>query len=136
MDVSFKFQGLNEISRALKAVDEESKKQLREIVRKSTLQGEKKAKILVPVDSGASKEAIHSTFEKDGMVGTVSAAQPTKEDQKRARSIEFGRRDAGAGKGVTDPQPYIRPASILVVKSANARIKRALNKIAKAWYGR
>jgi hypothetical protein len=100
-------------------------------VKRNTEATARVARTLAPNVTGRTKDDIFTIYDvtKDGVSGSVEAAQPTKEAQKRARAIEFGR--TNGEHGTTPPQPYIRPASAYMRKRYTAAMRRLVKKAAK-----
>ena len=94
---------------------------------KSTEEGAKVARTLVPVDSGELKSGIHTEYRNGGMTGIVQAAQ--RGEQAKAYSVEFGRKQGD--RGTTAAHPYIRTAQSYVATKNKGRINRAINAAAK-----
>ena len=80
-------------------------------VKRSTLDVEKRAKEIVPVQTGTLRRSIHSVFENDGLRGicgpSVDYAEP----------VEYG----GRGR---PPRPYMRPAARMVLPQFVEQVKR------------
>lgn len=95
-------------------------------VRLNTEQAAKMARRLVPVKTGQLRDWIHTVYDTDGLTGSVEAAPPTKEAQKKANAVEFGREKGN--RGTTSPQPYIRTAQKLQTKKFGKSIKSAVRR--------
>lgn len=98
-------------------------------VKRNTEKGARVARALAPIREGYTKGDIFTQYEPDGMKGSVEAARPYKDEQIRAKAIEFGRKNGL--RGTTAPQPYIRPAQEFLGKSFGRSIRLAIKKAAK-----
>ena len=139
---SFKVQSKG-LEAALSKYPRRQRKLIGDAIRVSTLEGVAKAKAIAPKDTGKTSRDIHAKFEKSpfSFVGSVEAADPSREAQIRALSIEFGRRNTGASRqpkqsrklfrGFTEPQSFIRTTFLLLGKKHGRRVNRAINKAAK-----
>lgn len=67
-----KVKGLKEFLVFTEKIADDLEEQAIEVVKESTLETEKKAKQLAPVDTGYMRNSINSTFTNGGKVGTVA----------------------------------------------------------------
>lgn len=84
------------------------------------------ARSLVPVKTGELKSWIFTKYDDDGMVGSVEAAPPSRDEQIKAKAVEFGRKKGN--RGTTAAQPYIRTAQKLQVPKFNKSVKSAIRR--------
>ena len=139
-----KVTGSKKLIRSMKQLPKEVRSEVAKSLERSVKEGVRISKVLAPVDSGDTRDKIHYLIEEtdEGLKASVEAAPPEKEAQIKARSIEFGRKQARKGTGTrvkgskpktgtTNPQPYIRPTEDYLVKKNARRVQRAVNKAAK-----
>ena len=122
------------LKKALKDFQRHTSNNLEAAIIKSVNQALGLAKVMVPRDTGDLASGIHAKFESgDGVFkGSVEAAAPEKEPQKKARAVEFGRRkESTPSRGKTGPVPYIQRAQEIVGQKHKGRITRAISKAKK-----
>lgn len=92
-----KIQGLSEFITFTEKLSKDVGEQAKEVVKQATLQTERNAKQLAPVDTGYMRNSISSTFTHGGLVGTVTS------NAEYALFVEFGT--------TTQPaQPFMFPS--------------------------
>ena len=121
--------GDRKLTRQLTAMKERSRDKLRGAVKRNAEEGERVARALAPVRDGRTKRDIFIVYALDGLSAGVEAAQPTRDAQKRALAIEFGRKKGA--RGTTAAQPYIRPAQTYLKKRFRRSIGTAIRNAAK-----
>ena len=122
------------LRKALKDFPRRTAKNLELAIIKSVNEGVGFAKVMVPRGTGDLAAGIHAKFESgDGIFkGSVEAAAPEKEPQRKALAVEFGRRkESTPSRGTTEPVPYIRRAQAIIAPKHKGRITRAINKAKK-----
>ena len=95
-------------------------------IKRNTEQTARTAKGLVPVLSGELKGWIFTQYEDGGLTGSVEAAPPTGPAQRKAKAVEFGRKNGN--RGTTEEQPYIRLAQKLQGKKFRNSMKSAIRR--------
>lgn len=125
--------GMKKLKRTLRNAPVKVQDEARKAVFKNTAEGVRVAKTLAPDVTGTTRDSIHAKYSADRLVGSVEAGQPTKEEQTRAKAIEFGRKQGAGGKIRTNrvnvpAKPFIRPAQEYLEKRFRGRLSRAINK--------
>ena len=87
-----------------------------EQVKRSTYEVEKRAKEVVPVDTGTLRRSIHSVFERGGLRGIVGPSVDY------GAYVELGTRHVAA-------RPYMRPAAALVLPRFADQLKAILRRL-------
>ena len=87
-----------------------------EQVKRTTLDVEKRAKEVVPVDTGTLRRSIHSVFEDGGLRGIVGPSVDYGEP------VEYGTRHMAA-------RPYMRPAAALVLPRFADQLRAILRRL-------
>lgn len=121
-----KVEGAEKLIKQLASMPAAVQRNLVKSVRTNTEQAANMARRLVPVKSGELKGWIYTTYEADGLTATVEAAPPVKNDQIKAKAVEFGREKGN--RGTTVAQPYIRLAQKMQGKKFRNSIKSAVRR--------
>ena len=122
--------GAKKLQRQLRDLPDEIHVEIEKTIRRNTEAGARMARQLVPVASGELKSWIFTQYDsEDGIRGSIEAAQPTAEAQKKARAVEFGRKKGN--RGTTNPSPYMRIMQRHLRKRFKNSIKLAVKKAAK-----
>lgn len=125
-----KVTGSKILVRQLKDVPKEVRANAKKTIKTYTEKAARLARRLVPVDTGELKGWIHTKYDEDGMAGSVEAAPPTKEAQRKALAVEFGR--TKGNRGTTAAQPYIRGAQAVIAPQFRKAMKSAVRRGLKA----
>ena len=121
-----KVYGADLLAKQLRNMPKTIEAQVAKAIKRNTEQAARTARSLVPVKSGELKAWIFTKYDDNGLTGSVEAAPPTKDAQKKAKAVEFGREKGNRGK--TAAQPYIRLAQTLQRKKFRAGIKSAVRR--------
>ena len=124
-----KITGATKLAQQLRDIPESARFHIAKTIKRNTERGAALARTLVPVDSGELKGWIYTKYSTDGMFGSIEAAPPRKEPQKKAFAVEFGR--TNGDKGTTNPAPYMRIMQKHLSKIFNASIRSAIRKAVK-----
>lgn len=124
-----KIMGAEKLAKQLRQVPDSARVHVVKAIKRNVEQGAKVARTLVPVDSGELKGWIFTQYADGGMTGSVEAAPPTADAQKKARAVEFGRKKGN--RGTTEANPYIRTARSFLAKKFKNSIRSAIRKAAK-----
>lgn len=102
---------------------------LRKSIKNNAKYGERKAKSLVPVDTGELRNGITSKVyeDKNAIYGFINFADGTNEDE--VASINYGRSEGK--KGTTFGYGFIQTTKLLVAKRSANSIKRIMKKAVK-----
>lgn len=130
-----KVTGAKKLAKQFDKIPEAVERQVVKTIRRNTEAAARLVRNLVPVATGELKGWIYTKYERGDheYIGSVEAAPPGRDEQIKARAVEFGRTKGNRGK--TEAQPYIRLAQKLqgpkfkkAIKSAIKRgIKEAVN---------
>lgn len=121
--------GATKLRKQLRKIPNEVRAEIVVAIRRNADAGARMARQLVPVDKGELKGWIHTKFDMDGMSGSIEAAPPTAEAQKKARAVEFGRKKGN--RGTTNAKPYMRIMQRHMAKRFKQSIRTALRKAAR-----
>ena len=126
-----KVEGDKKLVRQLDRLPQYIQDRLEKTMVRAAKEGVRMARTLVSVDTGEQKSRIFAKFQKlDGEFrASVEAADDTTDQQSKARSIEFGRRDGNRGK--TQPVSFIVQTAKILGRKHRARVKSAVNRGAK-----
>lgn len=135
--------------KSMKQLPRRQRKLIGDVIRKSTLEGVRLARTMAPKDTGELAGWVHAKFYKDdhAFVGSIEAAPARRDPQVKALSVEFGRTYSSGKKrwgsaqiyqptGTTAEVPYIRRTQEMIGKKHKARVRRAMNKVAKEVWGK
>lgn len=125
--------GMKRLKRTLRQAPARVQEEARKAVIKSTEEGVRIAQTLAPEVTGKTRSDIHAKYSADGLVGSVEAAEPTKEAQIRAKAIEFGREKGN--RGTTTPRPFIEPTALYLGARHKRRVAGGIRKGVKAAAG-
>jgi len=127
--------GAKKLAKQFDKMPEAVERQIVKSIKRNTEAAARLARNLVPVDSGELRGWIYTKYERGNheFLGSVEAAPPSRDEQIKAKAVEFGR--IKGNRGTTEAQPYIRLAQKLqgpkfkkAIKSAIKRgIKEAVN---------
>ncbi len=118
--------GMKKLKRTMQKAPAAVRAEARKAVVKSVNEGVALAKTLAPDVTGVTKANIRAKYDADFLAGSVEAAAAEKQEQVRAKAIEFGRKKGE--KGTTDPHPYIQPTQEYLGKRFKNRVSRAIRK--------
>lgn len=121
-----KVAGASKLAKQLRDAPEAVHANVKKSVFRNTEQAARMARSLVPVKTGELKSWIFTKYDDDGMVGSVEAAPPSRDEQIKAKAVEFGRKKGN--RGTTAAQPYIRTAQKLQVPKFNKSVKSAIRR--------
>lgn len=121
-----KVTGAKVLVRQMRQIPDEVRANVKKTIRKHTESTANLARRLVPEATGELKGWIHTKYDADGMAGSVEAAPPTKEAQRKALAVEFGRKKGD--RGTTAAQPYIRGAQAVAAPKFSKAIKAAVRR--------
>ena len=121
-----KVYGADLLAKQLRKMPKTIEAQVAKAIKRNTEQAARTARSLVPVKSGELKAWIFTKYDDNGLTGSVEAAPPTKDAQKKAKAVEFGREKGNRGK--TAAQPYIRLAQKMQRKKFQTGIKSAVRR--------
>jgi hypothetical protein len=125
-----KVTGAKKLMKQFDKMPDAVERQIVKTIKRQTEATARLARNLVPVASGELKGMIHTKYQnkKDEHIGSVEAAPANRNDQIKAKAVEFGR--TKGDRGTTEAQPYIRLAQKLqgpkFKKSMKAAIKRGI----------
>lgn len=122
--------GMKQLKRTMQKAPAAVRVEARKAVIKSVTEGVALAKTLAPDVSGETKANIRAKYDTDFLAGSVEAAASAKQEQIRAKAIEFGRKKGD--KGTADPHPYIQPTQEYLGKRFKGRVSRAIRKGVRA----
>lgn len=145
--------GLDKLKARLRAMPEETKRQVSAAIEKSAAELAGQAKRFVPVEEGDLRDSIewHWTGQGDdsGQGDASVSRQATKGAERLAATVTAGGTAAGGhagwvefgtaaseGHAATPAQPFFFPAYRLLRKRIRSRIARALGKAIKAGAGK
>ena len=121
-----KIHGGNRLAKQIRNMPKTIQVHVVKAIKRNTEQAARTARSLVPVKSGELKAWIFTKYDDNGLTGSVEAAPPTKDAQKKAKAVEFGREKGNRGK--TAAQPYIRLAQKMQRKKFQTGIKSAVRR--------
>ena len=121
-----KIHGGHRLAKQLRNMPKTIEAHVVKAIKRNTEQAARTARSLVPVKSGELKAWIFTKYDDNGLTGSVEAAPPTKDAQKKAKAVEFGREKGNRGK--TAAQPYIRLAQRMQRKKFQTSIKSAVRR--------
>lgn len=124
---------MKKLKRTLRQAPRKVQDEARKAVVKSTVEGVRLAKTLAPNVTGRTRDTIYAKYSADRLVGSVEAAPPTKDEQTRAKAIEFGRKKGAGGKQRTNRvdvpgQPFIQPTENYLEARHARRVARGIRK--------
>tara|TARA_R110000765_G_scaffold361416_1_gene451596 strand:+ start:214 stop:612 length:399 start_codon:yes stop_codon:yes gene_type:complete len=130
-----KVTGAKKLAKQFDKIPQAVERQVVKTIKRNTEAAARLARNLVPVATGELKGWIYTRYERGDheFSGSVEAAPSGRDEQIKAKAVEFGR--TKGNRGTTEAQPYIRLAQKLqgpkfkkAIKSAIKRgIKEAVN---------
>jgi hypothetical protein len=121
-----KVAGSAKLAKQLRDAPEAVHRNVVKSIKLNTEQAARMARSLVPVKSGELKSWIFTQYDDEGMMGSVEAAPPARDEQIKAKAVEFGRKKGN--RGATVAQPYIRTAQKLQAPKFSRSIKSAIRR--------
>ena len=123
-----KVTGHKKLMRQLGDLPKETHKALEKSISRTVNLGVRKAKAIVPVDSGELKEGINGQIkEKDGQIfGFVNFNDGTKEDAIKVGAVNYGRKD-----GSTSGYQFIETVKLMIGDRHRRAVTRNINKAIK-----
>lgn len=121
-----KVAGSAKLAKQLRDAPEAVHRNVVKSIKLNTEQAARMARSLVPVKSGQLKGWIYTKYDDEGMMGSVEAAPPARDEQIKAKAVEFGRKKGNRGE--TAAQPYIRTAQKLQAPKFSRSIKSAIRR--------
>jgi hypothetical protein len=121
-----KVAGASKLAKQLRDAPEAVHRNVVKSIKLNTEQAARMARSLVPVKSGQLKGWIFTQYGDEGMMGSVEAAPPARDEQIKAKAVEFGRKKGNRGE--TAAQPYIRTAQKLQAPKFSRSIKSAIRR--------
>lgn len=122
-------EGAKRLQKQLRDLPAETRAEVTKVIRRNTEAGARMARQLVPVASGQLKGWIRTEYDSGGMRGSIEAAPPEAEAQKKARAVEFGRKQGN--RGITNPAPYMQIMQSHLGKRFKNSIRNAIRKAAR-----
>ena len=124
-----KIVGSKKLIKQLGDLPEATHAALRKSIKNNAKYGERKAKSIVPVDTGELRRGITSNVyeDKNAIYGFINFADGINEDE--VSSINFGR--SQGKKGTTFGYQFIKTTKLLVAKRSSNSIKRIMKKAIK-----
>lgn len=138
-----KITGHKKLMRQLGDLPKETHKALEKSVSRTVNLGVRKAKAIVPVDSGELKEGINGYMhQKDGQIyGFVNFTDGTKEDAIKVGAVNYGRKNARssagtrlkatASTGQTSGYQFIETVKLIIGDRHRRAVTRNINKAIK-----
>ena len=128
----YKSTGFSKLKRLLKALPDEATGELKEAVRDSAETMAQTARELVPVRTGALRDAIQVAIRRDGLSAAIGPGVRSKKLAKTvfyAVMVEFGTKgDPSRNIPPMPAQPFLNPAFEMNRDKAVARTRAAINK--------
>jgi hypothetical protein len=139
-----KIVGSKKLIKQLGDLPEATHAALRKSIKNNAKYGERKAKSLVPVDTGQLRDGINSqVYEDDNAIyGFINFSDNTKDDAIKVAAINYGRKTGRIGTGTrlkgtpaatgaTEGYDFIGITKLLVAKRSANSIKRIMKKAIK-----
>ena len=138
-----KITGQKKLMKQMKDLPKEAHQALLKSVRATARAGERKAKSIVPVQTGHLKGMINSqVYEKDGQIfGFVNFHDDTRDGAIKSGAVNYGRKNArsssgtrlksGASTGQTSGYRFIETVKITIADRHRRTVQRNLNKAIK-----
>ena len=126
-----KVTGAKKLAKQFDKIPQAVERQVVKTIKRNTEAAARLARNLVPVATGELKGWIYTRYERGDheFSGSVEAAPSGRDEQIKAKAVEFGR--TKGNRGTTEAQPYIRLAQKLqgpkFKKAIKSGIKEAVN---------
>lgn len=126
-----KIVGSKKLIKQLGDLPEATHAALRKSIKNNVKYGERKAKSLVPVDTGQLRDGINSqVYEDDNAIyGFINFSDGTKADAIKVAAINYGRQTGD--RGTTAGYDFIGVTKLLIAKRSANSIKRIMKKAIK-----
>lgn len=144
MKFSGRITGGKKLMSQLKDLPKEAHASLRKSMQASARAGARKARSIVPVDTGALKEGINWNYHenKNGMFAFVNFHDGSKEDAIKVGAVNYGRKTGRVGTGTrlkgttaqtgqTGGYFFIETVKMLIAERHQRAVRRNLNKAFK-----